>query len=119
MSFFSPSKTLMAMIESYDFGRIVIDDKKFVCDVAHETFEMPLPERLEKFPVVGTTPAAIASLQLTETLKLITGIGRPYLGKLLFWDGEDMTFSEIKIIKRTDCPICAATHTIPPSPKGA
>jgi adenylyltransferase/sulfurtransferase len=78
----------------------------------------PVPERMEKFPVVGATPAAIASLQATEALKLITGIGRPYLGKLLFWDGEDMTFSEISLIKRTDCPVCAADYTIPPNPKG-
>jgi adenylyltransferase/sulfurtransferase len=67
----------------------------------------PLPKRLEKFPVVGTTPAAIACLQVTEALKLITGIGKPCLGKLLFWDGEDMSFSEIKTIRRTDCPVCA------------
>jgi molybdopterin/thiamine biosynthesis adenylyltransferase len=71
----------------------------------------PLPEKLEKFPVLGTTPAAIASLQVTEALKLITGIGRPSLGKLLFWDLEDMSFSEIKIMKRTDCPVCAADRT--------
>jgi adenylyltransferase/sulfurtransferase len=64
------------------------------------------PPELEKFPVVGTTPAAIASLQVTEALKLITGIGRPHSGKLLFWDGEDMSFREIKIMKRTDCPVC-------------
>jgi adenylyltransferase/sulfurtransferase len=66
------------------------------------------PPELEKFPVVGTTSAAVASLQVTEALKLITGIGKPYSGKLLFWDGEDMSFREIKIMKRTHCPVCGS-----------
>ena len=63
------------------------------------------PER-EKFPVVGATPAAIACLQVMEALKLIIGIGTPQSGKLLFWDGADMRFSENEIRKKPDCPVC-------------
>ncbi len=60
-----------------------------------------------KFPVVGTTPATIACLQVTEALKLILGIGAHYLGRLLFWDGEDMVFREIELQKKSDCPVCS------------
>lgn len=62
--------------------------------------------RIEKFPAVGATPATIACFQVMEALKLIIGIGTPYLGKLLFWDGADMSFTEIEIHKKPDCPVC-------------
>jgi molybdopterin/thiamine biosynthesis adenylyltransferase len=65
-----------------------------------------VPSEIEKFPVVGATTATIASLEVMETLKLITGIGMPYSGKLLFWDGADMSFHEIDVQRKPHCPVC-------------
>jgi adenylyltransferase/sulfurtransferase len=62
-----------------------------------------------KVPVVGTTPATIAALQVTEALKLILGIGVSYSGKLLLWDGADMTFRDIELQKNPNCPVCGGT----------
>jgi adenylyltransferase/sulfurtransferase len=42
-----------------------------------------------------------------EALKLILGMGTPYSGKLLFWDGADMSFHEIEVRKKLDCPVCS------------
>jgi len=39
-------------------------------------------------PVLGATPAAMVCLQAMETVKLITGIGEPLVGRLLIFDGE-------------------------------
>ncbi|MEM3571600.1 MAG: ThiF family adenylyltransferase, partial [Candidatus Bathyarchaeia archaeon] len=59
-----------------------------------------------KFPVVGTTPALIASLQVTEAIKLITGIGKTLRGRLLIFDGNEISFQEIKIEKNPKCKVC-------------
>jgi molybdopterin/thiamine biosynthesis adenylyltransferase len=64
------------------------------------------PPETQKLPVVGPTPATIACLQVMEALKLILGIGTPYSGKLLFWDGADMSFHEIEVDKKLHCPVC-------------
>ena len=65
------------------------------------------PPEMEKFPVVGPTASSIACLQVMEALKLITGIGTPYSGRLLFWDGADMRFTEIEVQRKRDCPVCS------------
>ena len=64
----------------------------------------------EIFPVLGATPGVIGNLQVTETIKLITGIGRPVTHRLLLYDGEFMTFHEVSIKKDPQCPICGTTR---------
>ena len=58
------------------------------------------------FPVLGTTPAILAALQAQETIKLITGYGKPLVGKLLIFDGTTTTFTTIEMHRRNDCPVC-------------
>ncbi|MCD6278348.1 MAG: HesA/MoeB/ThiF family protein [Desulfurococcales archaeon] len=58
------------------------------------------------FPVLGTTPAILATLQAQEVIKLITGHGRPLIGKLLIFDGTTTTFTTIEVSRRKDCPVC-------------
>ena len=53
-------------------------------------------------PVVGI----IGTIQATETLKLITGLGEPLSGKLLMLDAMDMSFNTFKINPAPDCPVC-------------
>lgn len=60
----------------------------------------------EVFPALGATPGVIGTLQVTEAIKVLLGLGKPLEGRLLIYDGEYMEFSEIKIEKNPDCPVC-------------
>jgi len=64
------------------------------------------PPRKPIFPVLGATPGVIGCLQAMETIKLITGVGKPLVGQMLFFNGEDMTFDSIKIKRDPKCPVC-------------
>lgn len=66
------------------------------------------PLEAEKVPVLGATPALLASLQVMETVKLIIGLGEPLIGRMLFVDGRAMRFEELRIEKREDCPVCGS-----------
>jgi len=62
--------------------------------------------------VLGVLPGTIGTLQATEAIKLILGIGEPLIGRLLLYDALDMTFDTIIIPRRAACPLCGATPTI-------
>jgi len=56
--------------------------------------------------VLGVLPGTIGSIQATETLKLILGIGEPLIGRLLLFDALDLAFQTVKLHKNPDCKIC-------------
>src|SRR5258706_4548321 len=56
--------------------------------------------------VLGILPGTIGLIQATETVKLIIGIGKPLIGRLLLYDALEMTFRELKVRKNPRCPIC-------------
>ena len=58
------------------------------------------------FPVLGTTPGVMGCLQAMEAIKLIVGIGRPLVGKMLFFNGEDMTLDIVEASRDPNCPVC-------------
>jgi len=60
----------------------------------------------EKFPVIGVTPAVIGSIQATEVIKYIVGIGELLKNRLLIYDGLDMKFTEFTIKKDPQCEHC-------------
>lgn len=60
----------------------------------------------EKFPVLGVTPAIIGSIQATEVIKYLTGMGDLLTDRLLIYDGMKMTFKEFKIRKNPECDHC-------------
>jgi molybdopterin/thiamine biosynthesis adenylyltransferase/rhodanese-related sulfurtransferase len=62
--------------------------------------------------VMGVLPGIIGSIQAAETIKLITGIGNPLVGRLLLFDVLDMSMETVKIRKRPTCPICGDKPTI-------
>jgi molybdopterin/thiamine biosynthesis adenylyltransferase len=64
----------------------------------------------EKFPVLGATPGVMATLQVTEAVKVILDIGKPLLNRLLVYDGEYMEFSEVQVDKNPKCPACSIKH---------
>ncbi|MDD5336809.1 MAG: molybdopterin-synthase adenylyltransferase MoeB [Rhodoferax sp.] len=57
-------------------------------------------------PLVGI----IGSLQAAEALKLLSAVGTPLTGRLLMLDGRAMEFTEVRVARQTDCPICGAAH---------
>lgn len=64
------------------------------------------------FPVAGPVPALVASIQALEAIKFIAGLGTTLSGRMLVFDGEDLTFSEIEISRNPNCPVCGE---VPPS----
>src|ERR1700719_1387925 len=73
--------------------------------------------------VLGVLPGVLGTLQATEALKLITGIGEPLIGRLLTYDALAMSFHEFRVARRSDCAVCGTAPTItaprdPPSPAG-
>jgi len=61
--------------------------------------------------VLGILPGFIGTLQATEVIKLITGIGTPLIGRLLMVDALDMNFRTLKVQKNDDCPVCSDNPT--------
>lgn len=62
--------------------------------------------------VLGAICATIASIQVTEVLKLLTGVGTPLVGRLLMYEALDATYHQIRIAKNPDCAICGDAPTI-------
>jgi len=56
--------------------------------------------------VLGILPGTIGSLQATEAIKLILGIGEPLIGKLLLYNAQDMSFEFVKLRKNPKCKVC-------------
>ncbi|MFM7597932.1 MAG: adenylyltransferase/sulfurtransferase MoeZ [Actinomycetota bacterium] len=62
--------------------------------------------------VLGVLCATIGSVQVTEAIKLLTGIGDPLLGRLLVYDALEMTFREVRIRKDPNCAVCGPSATV-------
>jgi molybdopterin/thiamine biosynthesis adenylyltransferase/rhodanese-related sulfurtransferase len=57
--------------------------------------------------VLGILPGTIGTLQATEAIKIILGIGEPMIGKMLLYDALEMSFTTIKVRKNPNCPVCS------------
>jgi len=57
--------------------------------------------------VLGVLPGIIGSMQASEGLKLLLGIGEPLIGKLLLFNALDMRFDFVKLRKNPDCVVCS------------
>jgi len=62
--------------------------------------------------VLGVLPGTIGSIQATEALKLILGIGDSLIGRLLLFDALDMSFFTVKLKKNPNCKICGKNPEI-------
>jgi adenylyltransferase/sulfurtransferase len=63
--------------------------------------------------VLGALPGILGSLQATEVLKLILGIGEPLIGRLLMIDALRMRFTELAVPVDPNCPLCSEGGTPP------
>jgi len=56
--------------------------------------------------VLGVLPGTIGTIQATEALKVLLGIGSPLIGKLLLYNALDMSFDFVKLKKNPKCRVC-------------
>ena len=62
--------------------------------------------------VFGVLPGLIGTLQATEAIKLLTGIGETLVGRLIVYDALHLKFQELKLKKDPDCPVCGTHPTV-------
>lgn len=77
--------------------------------------EMPPPgsvPRCQEVGVFGVLPGIIGTLQTAEAIKLILGIGKPLIGRLLQFDALDMEMHVFKLSKNPDCPTCGENSNL-------
>jgi sulfur-carrier protein adenylyltransferase/sulfurtransferase len=73
----------------------------------------PVPPPAELAPscgangVLGVLPGTMGLLQATEVVKLITGAGEPLVGRLLLYEALGATFTELKVRRDPECPVCS------------
>ncbi len=62
--------------------------------------------------VLGLLPGTVGTLQATEAIKLLLGIGTPLIGTLLIYDALDMRFEMVKLKKNPECKVCSQNPSI-------
>ena len=62
--------------------------------------------------VLGVLCASIGSIQVTEAIKLITGIGEPLVGRLMVYDGLEMQYRTVRVRKDPNCAVCGDNPTV-------
>jgi sulfur-carrier protein adenylyltransferase/sulfurtransferase len=73
----------------------------------------PVPPPAELAPscgangVIGVLPGTMGLLQATEVVKLILGEGEPLVGRLLLYEALGATFTELKVRRDPQCPVCS------------
>jgi len=73
----------------------------------------PVPPPAELAPscgangVLGVLPGTMGLLQATEVVKLVTGAGEPLIGRLLLYEALGPTFTELKVRRDPECPVCS------------
>ncbi len=69
--------------------------------------------------VLGAMAGVMGLLQANEVLKLVMGIGEPLIGRLLLYDSLGTRFTELKVRRDPECPICGPNaEEIPESEMG-
>lgn len=62
--------------------------------------------------VLGVLPGVMGTIQATEAIKLIVGVGEPLVGRFLTYDALAMRFGEFRFSRRPDCAVCGDHPTI-------
>jgi adenylyltransferase/sulfurtransferase len=62
--------------------------------------------------VLGVLPGVLGTLQATEAVKLVLGIGAPLIGRLLTYDALALRFHELRFARRRDCAVCGEHPSI-------
>jgi adenylyltransferase/sulfurtransferase len=62
--------------------------------------------------VLGVLCASVGSIQVTEAIKVLTGVGEPLVGRLMVYDALEMSYRTINVRKDPDCPVCGENPTV-------
>ncbi|MCE2469106.1 MAG: molybdopterin-synthase adenylyltransferase MoeB [Dehalococcoidia bacterium] len=62
--------------------------------------------------VLGALTATVGSIQATEVVKVLLGIGEPLVGRLLLVDALNMEFRMVKTRRNSECPLCGDNPTV-------
>jgi len=62
--------------------------------------------------VLGVLPGVIGTIQATEAIKLLTGIGETLVNRLMLYDALAMRFRELKLRRNPNCPVCGDHPTV-------
>jgi adenylyltransferase/sulfurtransferase len=62
--------------------------------------------------VLGVVPGTIGTLQATEAIKLLLGIGTTMKGRLLLYNALDASFDYVKLRKNPNCKVCSTNPEI-------
>ena len=62
-----------------------------------------------RFPVLGAVSALIGNLAVIEGIKLLTGLGKVSLGKIIYIDTAVMELRKIAVERLTDCTVCGSS----------
>ena len=58
------------------------------------------------FPVLGAVSGMLGCMMALEAIKLLTGYGKPLLGKMLVFNAGDMEFRKMNIPRNDSCEVC-------------
>ncbi|HVE62243.1 MAG TPA: adenylyltransferase/sulfurtransferase MoeZ [Mycobacteriales bacterium] len=62
--------------------------------------------------VLGVLCGSIGAIQVTEAIKVITGIGEALVGRLMIYDALEMSYRTVRARKDPECPLCGKNPTI-------
>jgi adenylyltransferase/sulfurtransferase len=62
--------------------------------------------------VLGVLPGTVGTLQATEVIKYLLGIGKPLVGRLLLYDALGVQFQTVEVPKNPACPACGENPTL-------
>ncbi len=112
--YFADKPLVHGAILRFDGRVTTIIPKKSACYRC--IFKTPPPPGLvascQEAGVIGVLAGIIGTIQATEALKLILGIGKPLTNRLLDFDARRTQFREIRVRRNPDCPLCGTHPTI-------
>ena len=62
--------------------------------------------------VLGVLCGSIGSIQVTEAIKVLTGVGEPLVGRLMIYDALEMSYRTVKVRKDPECAVCGKNPTV-------
>jgi len=62
--------------------------------------------------VLGVLPGVIGTIQATEAIKLVLGVGEPLVGRFLIYDALRLRFRELTLRRDPECPVCGDRPSI-------
>jgi len=62
--------------------------------------------------VLGAVAGMLGTIQATETLRYLLGIGKLLVDRMLFFDARDMEVRTVTLKKNPSCPVCGDSPTV-------